>query len=76
MDIGMLWFDDDPKTDLAAKLGKASSYYLKKYGQEPNLCFVHPSMLGQSFMSPKGMEIRQNAVILPNHFWLGHQTKN
>ena len=73
MDIGMLWFDNDPKTDLATKLTKASSYYLKKYGQVPNLCFVHPSMIGQASNSPKDMEIRQNPVIRPNHFWLGRQ---
>jgi hypothetical protein len=74
MDIGMLWFDNDPKTDLTTKLTKASSYYLKKYGQAPNLCFVHPSMVDQVSINPKGLEIRQNPVIRPNHFWLGRQT--
>ena len=45
MDIGMLWFDNDKKTDLAAKVGRAAEYYQKKYGQMPNLCFVNPASL-------------------------------
>jgi hypothetical protein len=73
MDIGMLWFDNDPKTDLGTKLMIASSYYQKKYGQVPNLCFVHPSTEIKSTSSFKGMEIRQNSVIRPHHFWLGRQ---
>ena len=42
MDIGMLWFDNDKNCDLDAKVERAATYYHKKYGQSPNLCFVHP----------------------------------
>jgi hypothetical protein len=45
MNIGMLWFDNDIKAELAAKVERAASYYRKKYGITPTLCFVHPSML-------------------------------
>jgi len=45
MKIGMLWFDNDPHTALAAKVEKAAAYYLTKYGRTPTVCFVHPSML-------------------------------
>lgn len=45
MKIGMLWFDNDPHTDLAAKVERAASYYRSKYGKTPTVCFVHPSML-------------------------------
>ena len=45
MKIGMLWFDNDPHTPLAAKVEKAAAYYLTKYGRTPTVCFVHPSML-------------------------------
>jgi hypothetical protein len=74
MDIGMLWFDNDPKTDLVTKLVNAVSYYQKKYGKAPNICFVHPSMNLKSSGNPTGMEIRPNPVIRPNHFWLGRQS--
>jgi hypothetical protein len=45
MNIGMLWFDNDPKAGLTTKVERAAVYYLNKYGKSPNLCFVHPTML-------------------------------
>lgn len=45
MNIGMLWFDNDPKADLPAKIERAANYYQNKYGKRPTLCFVHPSHL-------------------------------
>lgn len=71
MNTGMLWFDNNPKTDLETKIIKAAKYYQNKYGQHPNLCFVHPSMLDQKKQSPAGFEIRSSTKILPNHLWLG-----
>ena len=74
MDIGMLWFDHDPKTDLTTKLFSASAYYLNKYGQTPNLCFVHPSLIPHFSAFPEGLEIRPDPVIRPHHFWLGRKS--
>jgi hypothetical protein len=71
MKTGMLWFDNDPKTDLETKILKAVKYYHNKYGENPNLCFVHPSMLAQNHNIPNGVEIRSSAKVLPNHLWLG-----
>jgi hypothetical protein len=45
MEIGMLWFDNDPQLALGDKISKAADYYQSKYRQTPNLCFVHPSMI-------------------------------
>ncbi len=45
MNVGMLWFDNDSKTDLNGKIERAAVYYRTKYGRVPTLCFVHPSML-------------------------------
>ncbi len=72
MKTGMLWFDNDTKTDLLAKIARAAEYYQHKYGQRPDLCYVHPSMLGQvSTGRTAGMEIRPTRQVLPNHLWLG-----
>jgi hypothetical protein len=46
MNVGMLWFDNDPRAALEAKVARAAAYYRNKYGSAPNLCFVHPTMLG------------------------------
>jgi hypothetical protein len=79
MDVGMLWFDNDKNADLNTKVKRAATYYQKKYGQTPNLCFVHPSMLSENGSGSENgkahkageVEIRSSISLLPNHFWLG-----
>lgn len=78
MNIGMLWFDNDPKAELPLKLKRAISYYQEKYGQEPNLCFVHPSMIfpeqpvsEEQKIKFGPIEVRVSKSVLPNHFWIG-----
>ena len=45
MDIGMLWFDNDQKSSIPSKVERAARYYQKKYGKNPDLCYVHPKMV-------------------------------
>ena len=71
MSTGMLWFDNDPKLDLPAKIQRAMDYYQKKYGQKPDLCYVNPSALDDKPLRGAGVEVQTNQMILPNHFWLG-----
>jgi hypothetical protein len=78
MNIGMLWFDNDPKTELTLKIERAVDYYRQKYGRSPTLCFVHPSMIATSAtptpeapLKAAGVEVRSSRSVLPNHFWLG-----
>jgi len=71
MKLGMLWFDNDSKSDLAAKLNKAAAYYKGKYGSTPTLCFVNPSMIPVDVTQAAGIELRATRSVMPNHFWLG-----
>jgi len=71
MNIGMLWFDNDNKSDLATKIQKAADYYHLKYGKAPNLCLVHPRTMGSTSWTEAGIEVRTTPAVLPNHFWLG-----
>jgi hypothetical protein len=79
MNIGMLWFDNDPKAGLDAKIARAAGYYRTKYGQAPTVCFVHPTMLKTEAAPPVandrlqrgGLEVRSTRSVLPNHFWIG-----
>ncbi|RLC91368.1 MAG: hypothetical protein DRI77_13885 [Chloroflexi bacterium] len=78
MKTGLLWFDDDPRRQLEDKVLRAAAHYERKYGQVPNLCFVHPSVFngngnGQNSTAKKagGIEIRAGRSILPDHLWLG-----
>ena len=80
MNVGMLWFDNDPKAELKTKIERATTYYRTKYGKTPTLCFVHPSMLPVSesggdnkneALKTAGVEVRSSRSVLPNHFWIG-----
>jgi hypothetical protein len=71
MNTGMLWYDNDPKVDMTNKIQRAADYYMKKYGQNPDLCFVHPSMLGASTLNAGQIEVRTHRSIRPHHFWIG-----
>ena len=53
MNVGMLWFDNDPKTELDDKIKRAANYYREKYGNPPTVCFVHPSMMPVGAPTPK-----------------------
>jgi hypothetical protein len=70
MNIGMLWFDNDNKIDLAGRIQRAADYYRTKYGSEPNVCFVHPSMVSAPAEN-LSVELHTSKSVLPNHFWLG-----
>lgn len=71
MKTGMLWYDNDPKANLSEKVSRAAAYYTKKYGQVPNICFVHPSMVGEKAAAKSNLEVKPNTMVLPNHFWIG-----
>jgi hypothetical protein len=81
MNVGMLWFDNDPRTALKAKVERAADYYRKKYGLAPDLCLVHPSMLAEPPSDPVEarsgrVAVRPNRAILPGHLWIGTDEKN
>ncbi len=78
VNIGMLWFDNDPKTEITGKIEKAACYYKNKYGKSPDLCFVHPTMLASENNQPisnpakkNKIEVRTSKSVLPNYFWIG-----
>ncbi len=75
MDFGMLWFDNDPKSDVLSKVQKAAVYYRNKYGETPNLCFVHPSMIPEAKTIAGDISVCCNKTMLPNHFWIGVQSQ-
>lgn len=76
MNVGMLWFDNDPKSAIEMKIERAAAYYTKKYGKTPDLCFVHPSELGQASPKSGKIQVRSSTSVLPHHFWIGVEKPN
>jgi hypothetical protein len=75
MNVGMLWFDNDPKTGLTAKVSQAAEYYRAKYGRMPDLCLVNPAMLKEPQAQEGKILIRPLRSILPGHLWIGVDEK-
>jgi hypothetical protein len=70
MKIGMLWFDDDPKRDLATKIQQASDYYRGKYGHKPTTCHLN-ALVGRTPDQIGGLSIILSPLVLPDHLWIG-----
>lgn len=75
MNTGMLWFDNDPKTGLGAKIDRAVDYYRRKYGRDPNLCLLHPSMVERESGETFNITVRAYSPVLPGHLWIGIEDK-
>lgn len=75
MNVGMMWFDNNPKTPLASKVHEAAEHYREKYGKTPDLCLVNPSMLAEPQAQAGKVIIRTLRSILPGHLWIGVDEK-
>lgn len=76
MNTGMLWYDNDPKTALSAKIERAVNYYHKKYGRKPNLCLINPNALKGEKPEDGKITVRPYRPVLPGHLWIGVEEKN
>lgn len=70
MNIGMLWFDDDPRKTLDTKIQQAAARYREKYGRAPNACYVNPAAIAAN-STRNGLHIIAARTIRPNYLWLG-----
>ena len=70
MQIGLLWYDDDPRKTLEMKIEQAAARYREKYGSAPTACFVNPSAVAQPTRQA-GMRVAPGRTIRPNYLWIG-----
>ncbi|HUX77018.1 MAG TPA: hypothetical protein VMY40_10305 [Anaerolineae bacterium] len=75
MKEGLLWYDDNPGRDLAAKIGPAVRRYRQKFGVAPNVCYVHASALDGNGKVEKvgGVRVSSRPSVLRHHFWVGRE---
>jgi len=77
MQIGLLWFDNDPRRGLTAKIEDAARRYREKFGAPPNACYVNQAALdaqmtaAQGQLFPAALRVIPASNILPHHFWVG-----
>jgi hypothetical protein len=70
LEIGLLWYDGDAKRELTSKVEEAVACYKRKFGQQPNTCYVHQGSLERE-IDWRGVRIVGAPNVLPNHFWVG-----
>jgi len=70
MQEGLLWFDADPKRDLAEKVARAADRYRFKFGRRPNVCYVNASQIDDT-MELAGVRLVPAHNVLEHHFWIG-----
>lgn len=71
MDIGELFWIEQPNASLEEKVLWAADSYQKKYGQAPTLCLLHPSMLKSGNTRLGRLRLEAKKSILPNYLWIG-----
>ncbi len=82
MEVGLLWYDNDPRRTLEDKVGEAARRYREKFGRLPNTCHIHSAACrGEGVSSgdrdchladPRTtVRLVSARNILPHHFWLG-----
>ena len=71
MTEGLLWFDADPKRDIADKVTAAADRYQVKFRRRPNLCYVHTSALPLGSVELGGVRLVGAGNVTKNYFWIG-----
>lgn len=69
MTIGLLWHDNQHPIDLAVKL--AAARYEERFGEKPNVCYVHPTVLPDGDRTVSGVLIKSSSRVLRCHYWIG-----
>lgn len=72
MKVGLLWYDNS-RRELATKVGNAAQGYRKRFGQEPNVCYVHPAVLPEGEQQVRDILVRPASHVLKHHFWVGRE---
>lgn len=74
MKSGLLWYDQS-NDDLRVKILRAAQRYRQRFGEAPNVCYVHPQTLPEGACVIESIQIRPLPRILKHHFWLGRESE-
>ncbi|MEY4222439.1 MAG: hypothetical protein RL334_1081, partial [Chloroflexota bacterium] len=74
MDTGLLWFDNSaqPRTE---KVAAAAAHYERRFGERPNVCYMHPEMLDTSSAKQCALQLRGATHVLRHHLWIGIESR-
>ena len=70
MKEGMLWYVNDPGSDIAESIGKAVDFFKGKYGYGPLACYVPSTALESEFLFDDTLKVIPDDKVIKNHLWL------
>ena len=70
MNNGMLWYDNQTKKPVEARVRQAVDYFVAKYGHPPFCCYVPLEMLDKPIELSDSIKVIPNHRVLKNHIWL------
>jgi hypothetical protein len=80
MQIGLLWFDNDPHRGLTSKIDDAAQRYREKFGRPADTCYVNSLVFDGGLEAVAPLNLADHALrvvpaanILPHHFWVGEE---
>lgn len=69
-----LWYDDNPKKPVSAKIDEAVERYIKHYGRTPNVCMLSELVSLTDFKQPEHaptLRVLPAKAVPSNYFWVG-----
>jgi hypothetical protein len=75
MKEGLLWFDNDPKRNLADKIERAATRYQSKFNRNPTICYLNQADFDDKLEQVQGIDLRTATNVLRHHLWIGIEDK-
>jgi hypothetical protein len=70
MQVGLMWYDDDPRKSLETKIEQAAARYCEKFGREPTACYVSTAS-GAAGGRRGGLRVVPLRTLRANYLWIG-----
>lgn len=71
MEVGELFYIEDPSLNLEERVLWAADRYQKRFGQQPTLCLIHPSLLKKGQKRFGRLRLEAKKSVLPTYLWMG-----
>ena len=72
-----VWYDDNPKKSVKAKIDEAISHYTQRYGTAPQVCLLNETTQSEDYaaiVAVSSLKILPAKHVRQNYFWMGGAT--
>lgn len=71
MKEGLLWFDNNPKRNLADKVIRAADRYQQKFSRRPTTCYLNEADFDGQTDKVDDIRLQTASNVLRHHLWIG-----